>query len=192
MQPRTPETLQSDLLARVLVLPARCRVLIDGVGGRALADGLVPGLLAEGRPAVRVRAESFWRPAGERYSYGREDAEHFRTGWLDADALVREVLTSGASCLPALRDVTTDRSARAAPVEVPEAGVVLVDGLFLLGLPADLTVHLALSLGALTRRGVPGWQLEAFTAYDDAVRPGDLADVLVRWEDPRRPAVRAR
>ena len=70
--------------------------------------------------------------------------------------------------------------------------MVLVPGLFLqgVGLPAELTVHVALSGAALTRRGVPEWQLEAFSSYEDELSPGELADVLVRAEDPRRPAVR--
>ncbi len=192
MLPRTPQSLLTDLLVRVLQLPARARVLLDGVGARGLSDGLTPLLLGAGRPVVTVHAEGFWRPAGERFTYGREDAEHFRTGWLDDRALVREVLTSGASALPALRDVGTDRSARQVAVNVPETGVVLVDGLFLVGLPADLTVHVSLSPAALGRRGVPGWQHEAFRVYDELVRPGDVADVLVRAEDPERPAVRVR
>jgi hypothetical protein len=93
--------------------------------------------------------------------------------------------------LPALWDAARDRSARAARVEVPAVGVVVVDGLFLLGLglPAEVVVHVALSAAALTRRGVPDWQLAAFTSYDDEVRPGELCDVLVRAEDPLRPAV---
>ena len=72
--------------------------------------------------------------------------------------------------------------------------MVLVDGLFLLGrgLTCELTVHVALSPAALRRRGVPDWQVEAFTAYDRQVRPGDACDVLVRAEDPRRPAVLVR
>ncbi len=192
MRARTPTTLLDDLLERVLTLPPRARVLLDGVGSCELADGLVPRLLEAGRPAVVVHADTFWRPAGERFTYGPQDSEHFRTSWLDTGSLEREVLTSGALVLPALRDLTTDRSARLVPVEVPEAGVVLVDGLFLVGLAADLTVHVALSTAALGRRGVPTWQHQAFADYDDQVRPGEVADVLVRAEDPRRPAVRFR
>lgn len=69
--------------------------------------------------------------------------------------------------------------------------MLLVDGVFLqgIGLPGELTVHLALSAPALRRRGVPEWQLEAFRSYDDEVRPGEVCDVLVRAEDPQRPAV---
>ena len=77
---------------------------------------------------------------------------------------------------------------------MPRRAVLLVDGLFLLGLglPAELVVHVALSPGALRRRGVPDWQLPAFGSYDEQVRPGEQCDVLVRAEDPQRPAVLVR
>lgn len=141
---------------------------------------------------MHVPARGFWRPAGERYQHGREDWQAFRDTWLDAAALRREVLDREADYLPALWDVDQDRSARCARVPLPDRAVVVVDGVFLLGLglPADLTVHLALSPGALRRQGVEMWQLPAFTTYDEQVRPADLADVLVRAEDPLRPAVR--
>jgi hypothetical protein len=169
-------------------------VLLDGVGADALADALVPGLRAASRPPLRVRAEEFLRPAGERLEHGREDALAFRMSWLDAAALDREVLTRGADYLPALRDARSDRSARRSYEPVPAGAVLLVDGLFLLGrgLPAELVVHVALSPAALRRRGVPEWQLGAFSAYDQLVRPGEVCDVLVRAEDPQRPAVLVR
>ena len=157
-----------------------------------LAEHLCTALVAVGRVPVRVPAQGFWRPAGERFTHGREDWQAFRDSWLDAAALRREVLDRTDDYLPALWDVERDRSARLARVPLPPGAVVVVDGLFLqgLGLPADLTVHVALSPGALSRRGVPTWQLPAFTTYDEEVRPQVLADVLVRAEDPRRPAVR--
>ncbi len=166
-------------------------MLLDGVGSRALADGLVDGLRAAGRPPVRVSAGDFLRPAGERLEHGRTDALDFRGRWLDAGALRREVLDSGQAYLPALWDATTDRSARAGVRPLPERSVVLVDGLFLLdhGFTADLVVHLALSPAALARRGRPAWQVEALAAYDRDARPGQACDVLVRAEDPLRPAV---
>ena len=170
------------------------RVLVDGVGARGLADRLVPGLRTAGRPPLRVSAQDFLRPAGERFEHGREDAEHFRTGWLDAAALEREVLSAGDRYLPALWDAAADRSARRAVEPVPPGAVLLVDGVLLLGrgLPADLTVHVALSPAALVRRGVPAWQLPAFAAYDREVRPGEVCDALVRAEDPLRPALLVR
>ena len=161
------------------------------MGTDGLADDLCTALAARGRVPVRVPARGFWRPAGERLQHGREDWQAFRDSWLDAAALRREVLDREDAYLPALWDVERDRSARLARVPFPPRAVVVVDGLFLqgLGLPAELTVHVALSPGALRRRGVPVWQLPAFTTYDDEVSPGALADVLVRAEDPLRPAV---
>ena len=175
-------------------LPDPARVLLDGVGADALADSLVDGLGAQGRAPLRVRGADFQRPAGERYAHGREDPDAFRDGWLDVGALRREVLDGGATWLPALRDAARDRSARVPRQPLPPRAVLLVDGLFLLGLglPAELVVHVALSPAALTRRGVPDWQLPAFRSYDELARPGELCDVLVRGEDPRRPAVLVR
>jgi hypothetical protein len=169
-------------------------VLLGGVGSGALADALVPGLRAAGRPPLRVSAGDFLRPAGERFEFGREDLESFRTTWLDAAALDREVLSREGSYLPALWDAGAERSARRAVEPVPAGAVLLVDGVPLLGrgLPADLTVHVALSPAALLRRGVPQWQLRAFADYDAEVRPGEVCDVLVRAEDPLRPAVLVR
>jgi hypothetical protein len=169
-------------------------VLLDGVGTEALADGLVEGLTAAGRVPLRVRGADFQRPAGERYATGREDPEAFRDSWLDTGALRREVLEAGDTWLPALRDAARDRSAGARRLPVPARAVLLVDGLFLLGLglPAELVVHVALSPAALARRGVPAWQLPAFASYDELVRPGESCDVLVRAEDPQRPAVLVR
>jgi len=169
-------------------------VLLDGWGGEAVADSLVDGLAAAGRVPLRVRGGDYLRPAGERFEHGREDAEAFRDTWLDTGALRREVLEAGGTWLPALWDAARDRSARSARRPVPPGAVLLVDGLFLLGLglPAELVVHVALSPAALLRRGVPTWQLPAFASYDDQVRPGEQCDVLVRAEDPQRPAVLVR
>lgn len=171
-------------------------MLVDGVGSAPLADSLVDGLRRVGRVALRVHAEDFQRPAGERYAWGREDVEALRTSWLDAQALEREVLRRSVSgtYLPALRDRVRDRSSRRAPEPVPAGAVVLVDGIFLLGkgFSAELVVHIALSQAALVRRDVPDWQLPAFADYDAIERPRSVCDVLVRAEDPRRPAVELR
>lgn len=166
-------------------------MLVDGVGADVLADALVPGLAAAGRAPLRVRSGDFWRPAGERFSYGREDAQAYREHWLDAAALEREVLGRDDSVLPALRDVGRDRSARRERVALGKRSVLLVDGVLLLGrgLTADLVIHLALTPAALLRRGVPAWQLPAHADYARDARPADSCDVLVRAEDPLRPAV---
>lgn len=169
------------------------RVLLDGVGSRLLSDSLVEPLVVAGRPAVQVSAGDFLRPAGERFEWGRQDAQAFREHWLDGAALRREVLDAAPAgqVLPSLWDADRERSARSTPLPLPPRAVVLVDGVLLLGrgLPAELTVHIAMSPAGLTRRGVPDWQLPAFASYDNEVRPGDVCDVLVRAEDPLRPAV---
>ena len=177
------------MVDRIAPLAAVPRVLLDGVGSHALADGLVEGLAVAGRSAVRVCSRGYWRPAGERFEHGREDPVAFRDTWLDAGALRREVLDHDGAVLPALWDADRERSARKARLMLPPRAVLLVDGVFLLGLglPAELTVHLALSTAALTRRGLPAWQLPAFSSYD-GMELG--CDVLVRAEDPVRPAVR--
>lgn len=169
-------------------------MLLDGVGSRALSDSLLPGLAAAGRAPLQVSAGDFLRPAGERFEWGREDVDAFRTTWLDAAALDREVLSASGVYLPALWDSAADRSARRAVEPVPDGAVLLVDGILLLGrgLPAELTVHVALSPAALLRRGVPEWQLPAFADYDRVDRPSEVCDVLVRAEDPLRPAVLVR
>src|SRR3954447_3380590 len=118
-QRRTPETLATDLVTRIAALSAApARVLVDGVGSGALADSLVDGLVAVGRPPIRVSAADFQRPAGERFQWGREDGGAVRDRWLDTGALRREVLEPRDAVLPALWDAARDRSARATRVPV--------------------------------------------------------------------------
>ena len=70
---------------------------------------------------------------------------------------------------------------------------MIVSGPLLLGagLPFDLTVHLHLSAAALQRRTPEEqrWTLPAFARYGEEVGPPAFADVVVRLDDPRRPAL---
>lgn len=191
--PRTAAALADDVARLCAALPPPARVLVDGVGSTALADDVAGRLVGAGRPPVRVSADDFLRPAGERFEQGREDAEGFRTRWLDTQALHREVLAAaaGGRYLPALRDAARDRSARRPTCPLPDRAVLLVDGVLLLsrGLPAELVVHLAVSGPALLRRGVPAWQVEAFADYERLADPRTQCDVLVLADDPVRPAL---
>jgi hypothetical protein len=76
---------------------------------------------------------------------------------------------------------------------VPVGGILLLDGALLLGrgLPFDLTVHLSLSAGALARRigKDEAWTLPAYTRYQEQVQPLRNADVVVKVDDPRHPAL---
>lgn len=176
------------------------RIGVDG------APGVHPGDLAErvgealrlrGRSVLVVGTGGFLRPASLRYEYGREDPETYYSGWFDTGALWREVFgpleaQGNGRVLPDLWDPVTDRATRSPHVELPPGGVLVLHGPFLLGhwFPFDLSVHLRLSPAALLRRTPQDerWTLPAFERYESEVGPGEVADVLVRADDPRHPA----
>ncbi|MGN6334142.1 MAG: uridine kinase [Motilibacteraceae bacterium] len=201
VRPLTPQALAAEVVERVAALPGRVRVAVDGAPAarpEVLADALVEPLRVLGRPVARVPAAGFWRPASVRLEHGREDPDAFYEDWLDAGALAREVLDpledpGPAHYLPSLWDPVTDRATREPYAEAPEGLVVVVDGALLLGrwLAFDLTVHLALSPAALARRTPPeqAWTLPAYERYAEEVLPEQVADVVVRADDPRRPAL---
>jgi hypothetical protein len=93
----------------------------------------------------------------------------------------------------ALRDPATDRSLRPTLVELPADGVVVVAGSALLGrgLPFDVAVHVHLSDAALARRTPEdeAWTLPALARYQREREPTVLADLVVRADDPLRPAI---
>lgn len=180
-------------------LPGIVRCAVDGppcARPDAVAAGLIDQLHGRGRPAAHVRSAAFWRDRSLRYEYGREDIQSYRC-WLDVDALRREVLdavVSSGSYLPSLRDPETNRSTHASAVDAGPDIVIAVSGPLLLGnaLPFDRTVHLAVSPAARARQtpAAEHWTLPAFDDYDATVRPAELADVVVKLDDPRHPAVR--
>lgn len=178
------------------------RVAVDGprvADPSGFAEALVVPLRALGRPVTHIRAETFWRDAALRLEYGHTDLESFATGWLDVDALRREVLDplepgGTGEFLPSLRDPVSNRATRA-PVRAAEPGlVVLLSGGLLLGrgLPIDWSIHLAVSSAARRRRTPKEWQwsLPAFDDYDAEIDPLRTADVVLRYDDPRHPALR--
>lgn len=181
---------------------APLRVALDGPACAdlsSLIELLTAGLRAAGRPAALVEADTFYRDASLRLEYGRTDVESFYRGWLDAAALRREVLdpvVEHGRYLPSLRDPVTNRSTRASPQTLPAAGVLLVRGELLLGagLPFDLTVHAAVSRQARKRLTDADrqWTLPAFDRYELEVDPVGTADVVIRYDDPRHPALLTR
>jgi len=195
IEPTTPAGVVAAVLALVDGRSGRLRLAVDGAPIHE-AHALAAQVVEQHGRAVHVRAEGFWRPAGQRFEHGREDADAWLDIWLDDAALEREVLLRAVEegeVVPALRDPVSDRSVRAAPVGVPEPGLVVVSGSGLLGrwLPFDVTVHLQASPAALRRR-LPAdeqWLVEALTRYADERAPADLADLVVRVEDPRHPAL---
>ena len=210
-QPISPALLVEHIADRITEQPAEEAVDRDAVNWTsvaldgappAAADGLAERLAAElrlrGRAALRVRAGDFLRPASLRLELGRADPDLFYTEWLDIKALLREVfgpVQPGGSgrVLPALWDADADRARRADYVDLPPGGVLLVDGAFLLGgpLPFDLAVHLWLSPAALARRtpAAQAWTLPAYARYEEEAMPQLTADIVVRCDDPARPAL---
>ncbi|MGW4153863.1 uridine kinase [Micromonospora chersina] len=203
VRPITPELLRAELADRLAVaaVPGRLRVAVDGpppTEPDALAAALVDPLRAAGRPVLHVRAADFLRPASIRIEHGRTNPDAYYEGWVDEAGLRREVLDpagpdGSGRLLPSLWDAAADRASRAPYVDLPPGGVVLVSGALLLGggLPFDVTVHLVLSPAALDRRTDPElrWTLPAFARYADEVDPASFADVVVRADDPRHPAL---
>ena len=203
VRPVSIEVLVEELADRIVrEHPAgRVRVAVDGADAAepgVLADALVDPLRVRGRPAVRVAAADFLRPASVRLEFGRTNPDSYYEGWLDEAGLRREVLDpagpdGSGRVVTRLWDAAIDRAAREPYRQLPPEAVVLVSGPLLLGagLPFDLTVHLHLSAGALGRRTAAGdrWTLPALTRYTDEVSPGAFADLVVRLDDPRHPAV---
>ncbi|MEU9041568.1 MULTISPECIES: uridine kinase [unclassified Kitasatospora] len=205
VRPISPAKLAELLADRITALPdaagRRLRVAVDGAAAarpEALADALVEPLRLRGRPTLRVSAADFLRPASIRLEYGHHDADAFHDLWLDDGALLREVLDplepgGSGRVLPSLRDPVTDRSTRAPYARLPPGGVLLLDGRLLLGrwLPLDLTVHLALTPAALARRTPADqqWTLPAFARYEAETAPAEAADITIRMDDPRHPAL---
>jgi hypothetical protein len=197
VQASTPDGVASAIAELVAAQAGRVRVAIDGASAadphdlaRRVVEALAP------RRALHVRADRFWRPASLRLEFGREDEDSFLDGWLDEDALRREVLdpfVESGRALPELRDPVTDRSLRSHVVQLPDDGVVVVSGSVLLGrwLPFDVTVHVRLSPAALARRTPPdeAWTLPALERYAQERDPEGAADLVVRADDPRHPAL---
>ncbi len=204
VQAISPALLVEQLADQIADFPrdAWVRAAIDGSPpaepGR-LAEDLIDPLRLRGRAALRVSAGDYLRPASLRLEFGRTDPDVFYDEWLDTKALMREVFGplepdgGDGRVLPALWDAERDRASRAEYTTLPPGGVLLLDGALLLGrgLPFDFAVHLWLSPAALARKTSPqvAWTLPAYERYDEEADPRHAADVVVRVDDPRHPAL---
>jgi hypothetical protein len=207
VRPISPDRLAGQVADRAARLAGELdpdRWLRMGVDGAAvarpdeLADSLVELLKVRGRGVVRVRAEDQLRPASLRYERGRRDPDSFYEDFLDADGLRREVLdplgAGGSGRIRPVRwDAVADRASRTGFETMPAGAILILSGPLLLGrgLPLDLTVHLELSPAALARRTADedDWTLDAYQRYRDEVGPTLIADVAVRVDDARHPAL---
>ena len=197
VQPSTSAGVVEAVAALINSSRQRLRVVIDGAPascpetlGTAIVEALAP------RRGILVRADHFWRQASLRFEYGRHNPHAWLDHWLDDAALRREVLDpciQTGRVLPALRDPVTDRSIRNGFVDLPPDGVVIVAGSVLLGrgLPFDMAAHIHLSTSALARRTPveQAWTLPALARYEVERGPTELADLVIRADDPLRPAI---
>ncbi len=207
---------RTDLAARIADVmlgvrrPHPVRVAIDGpdaAGKTTLADELVAPLRLAGRPVIRVSADDFHQQRSIRYRHGRDDPDGRYRDAFNTAALVREVLAPlgpGGSrrYLPTLWDLEADRATRAAYAEAPDAAVLVLDGLYLqrpeLAEHFDLRCYLDVSDETVLRRAAargddlahyPTRYLPARRIYEAEARPAGRADVVVRYDDLRRPAL---
>ncbi|MEJ5915041.1 hypothetical protein [Pseudokineococcus sp. 1T1Z-3] len=183
---------------------AAVRVGVDAAvpaDGGLLADAVADELAAQGAGVLRVRAADFLRPRSVRLAAGPTDAASGYDSFVDHLALAREVLDplgpggSGA-WLPTLWDVVRDRATRAERRRAAPGSVLVLDGPHLLRWETadalDLSVHLLVSDAAVRRR-LDGAEAErvvgAWAIYLQETDPAPRADLVVRAEDPRRPAL---
>lgn len=203
-RPVAPDALAQGLAERLAAQPpdgVALRVALDGpdcAAPVAVAESLTAPLRALGHDVAVIPTRMFWRDASLRLEYGREDVTAYRS-WLDAGALRREVLEplgpgGSGRFLPSLRDPETNRSSREPYRSAVTGAVVIVAGEFLLDadLPFDITIHLLLSPAARARRTPADrhWTLAAHDAYEREADPAARADIVIKLEDPRHPAIR--
>ncbi|MFI5836151.1 AAA family ATPase [Micromonospora sp. NPDC051300] len=191
------------------------RVAVDGppaAGKTTLADELAGVLRARGRHVVRATVDDFLVPRERRYRRGEFSAEGCYLDAHDHGALNRLLLDplgpgGDRRFRPAVHD---DAETRTAPVDA----VLVFDGVFLLRPELvdrwELRVLVSVALDRLVARAVVRerrvssradverrWReryLPAQRLYAATDRPVESADVVVRNDEPRRPAweIRAR
>ena len=179
--------------------PAGTVVGFDGlaeIGASELADEVADALRGSGRQIIRASTSWWWRPSALRLELGRQDLDMLLTGWVDSDAIERELVqpvrAGGSTHITRLRDPDTDRSVRQRGRPVSPGAVLLVDGPFLLAadLELDGVVSFSVSRGSLDR-ALPDdrkWWVGAFARYQDDYAPADRSDVLLSYDHASAPA----
>ncbi|WP_067890598.1 hypothetical protein [Nocardia vaccinii] len=195
--PVTVDALVEVVLDRVLELPGRAVVAVDGADAAdplGFAETVAERVRTRGRACATVSLHDYVRPASLRLEFGRDEMS-YRTAWFDYAGLNREVLQAlreHGRWLPALWNERIDRSARAATIPAAPETIVLVAGPMLLdrGLRFDLSVELRLSEGALRRAEAEPFIVAALLRHrhDTHQEP----DILVAWDHRDRPALRVR
>lgn len=196
--------------------PHPVRVAIDGIdcaGKTTLADEVAPLVEALGRPVIRASLDGFHRPRVTRYRRGRESPDGYYADSFDLDELRRALLaplgpSGDRRCRTVVFDVRRDTSVAGTTLTVPDASVLLFDGVFLLRPELaecwDVKVFLEVTFEEALRRasgrdvetlGSPIgvrhlYERRYFPAqrrYLRLVRPHEVADIVVDNNDPEAP-----
>ncbi|WP_299033505.1 hypothetical protein [uncultured Pseudokineococcus sp.] len=183
---------------------AAVRVGVDAAvpaDGELVGDAVAEALAAQGAGVLRVRARDFLRPRSVRLAAGPADPGTGYEAWTDHLGLRREVLDplgpgGAGTWLATLWDEAADRATRAPRRTAAPGSVLVLDGPYLLRWETadalDLSVHLLVSDAAVRRR-LPAVDAErqtgAWARYVEETDPAPRADLVVRAEDPRRPAL---
>jgi uridine kinase len=197
------------------------RVAVDGppaAGKTTLADELGDALRAQGRYVIRASIESFLFPRAQRYRRGELSAAANYHDNFDYDALRRILLDplgpgGDRGFQRAVYDNQTD-SAVSEPITVaPVDAVLIFEGVFLMRPELidrwDLRIFVSVAFEEIVARarirdaaryGTPDDVERRFRSrylpsqqfYLDTVRPTDRADILVRNDEPERPAWKVR
>ncbi|CAA9223126.1 MAG: Uridine kinase [uncultured Acidimicrobiales bacterium] len=139
--PASPE--RSRVLDLVVSLiedigPQRLRVVVDGLtaaGKTSLGHELAVGLAARGRPTFRASMDDFKRPWRDAHLYDRKSGEGYYRNAFDlagARRLLLEPAAAAGDGVVALCsiDPLTQVDHAGVKVEMPEDGVLVVDGVF--------------------------------------------------------------
>ena len=193
------------------------RVAVDGppaAGKTTLADELALLLRSRGREVIRASTEGFHLPRAQRYRRGEFSAEANYHDSFDYDMLCRVLLDplgpdGDRRYRRAVYDVGTDTAVSPPATTAPADAVLLLDGVFLLRPELagrwDLSIFVSaaferivdrarirdlarLGSAAEVERRFRTRYIPAQKLYFAAASPADHADIIVRNDEPRRPA----
>jgi uridine kinase len=193
------------------------RVAVDGppaVGKTTLADELGDALRVQGRHVIRASIECFLRPRTQRYRRGELSPEGCYHDSFDCDALRRVLLDplgpgGDREFRRMVYDNRTDSRVTEPVTASPVDAVLLFEGVFLLRPELidawDLRILVSAAFEETVARartrdaalyGAPVDVERRFRSryrpsqqfYFDTIRPTDQADIVIRNDEPQRPA----
>jgi uridine kinase len=202
-------------------LPHPLRIAVDGppaAGKTTLADELGDALRAQGRYVIRAWIESFLLPRAQRYRRGELSAVGNYHDSFDYGALHRVLLDplgpgGDRRFQRAVYDKRTDGAVSDPVTDAPVDAVLIFEGVFLMRPELvdrwDLRILVSAAFETTLARartrdaalyGTPVDVERRFRArylpsqqfYVDTVHPTDHADILVRNDEPHRPAWKVR